>query len=475
MALLNTHFGIEHIRALMQGKRRIFFDGIGGVSMCSLAEICHRAGHTVSGYDRSPSPITRALEEMGIAVYYEAKEEHVANADLLVYTLAMPDDNPEYVYAGSHDIPRISRADFLGYIMSGYTHRLGIAGTHGKSTTTGMVSAILCAAGVEPTVFNGAMMKESASYNIIGKNEFFAFEACEYMDSFLDFSPTSAVVLNVELDHVDYFPSLARIKESFARFMALTGEGGTAVVNANDADAMDAARNYAGHLITFGHDNRAADYTTEGLTTEHGLPVFTILYRGAPLAHIQLKVPGLHNVNDALAACAVCHAAGICPTAVEAGLNGYTGVARRMEKLLRTARGTDVYTDYAHHPTEIKTTLEGACGLGYRRVKVIFQPHTFSRTHELFDDFVAAFADSPADEVILTDIYPARETNVYGVSSDGLAEAIRGRGKACTVIHGIPDAALYGDEQTGENDLLLIMGAGDIIKAADTLRALYGE
>ncbi len=474
MALPNTHFGIEHIASLMQGKHHIFFDGIGGVSMCSLAEICKRAGHVVSGYDRSPSPITRALEALGITIYYEAKAENAAGADLLVYTLAMPADSPEYVYAAEQGIPRISRADFLGYIMSGYTHRLGIAGTHGKSTTTGMVSHILCAAGVEPTVFNGAMMKDSDSYNIIGKNEFFAFEACEYMDSFLDFSPTSAVVLNVELDHVDYFPSLERIKESFADFMALTGETGTAVVNANDPNSMDAAKNYRGRLITFGHDNPNADYTTADFTTEHGLPSFTILYKGAPLARIRLKVPGLHNVNDALAACAVCHAAGICPSAVEEGLNTYEGVARRMEKILRTSRGTDVYTDYAHHPTEIKTTLDGACGLGYAHVKVIFQPHTFSRTHELFGDFVSAFAESDADEIILTDIYPARETNIYGVSSDGLAAAIQAKGKRCTVIHAIPEAAIYGDDRSADGDMLLIMGAGDIIKAADKLRERYG-
>ena len=473
MALPNTHFGVEHISSLMQGKKHIFFDGIGGVSMCSLAEICRRAGHDVSGYDRSPSPITAALEEAGIRVFYEAKGENTAGADLLVYTLAMPADDPAYVYAGEHGIPRISRADFLGYLMSGYTHRLGIAGTHGKSTTTGMVSRILTAAGVDPTVLNGAMMKESSSYSIIGSSNYFAFEACEYMDSFLDFTPTSAVILNVELDHVDYFPSLDRIKESFARFMDLTGEDGTAVINADDENSVDAAKNYRGHLVTFGNRNTEADYTAAELHTEHGFPAFSIRYRGTPLAEIRLRVPGIHNVSDALAACAVCHSAGIPASAVEEGLNAYEGVCRRMEKILTTPTGTDVYTDYAHHPTEIRTTLAGACGLGYSKVRVVFQPHTFSRTHELFDDFVSAFAESDADEIILCDIYPARETNIYGVSSDKLCEAIRAKGKACTVIHGIPEAAVYADNQTGTGDLVLIMGAGDIIKAAEKIKEIY--
>ncbi len=473
MALPNTHFGVQYIASLMEGKKHIFFDGIGGVSMCSLAEICKRAGHTVSGFDRSPSPITHSLSDMGITVFYEAKGENAAGADILVYTLAMPADSPAYVYAKEHDIPCISRADFLGYIMSGYTHRLGIAGTHGKSTTTGMVAHILTEAGVDPTVFNGAMMKDSASYNVIGKNEFFAFEACEYMDSFLDFSPTAAVILNVELDHVDYFPSLERIKESFGAFMALTGENGLAVVNGDDENSLDAAKGYKGRLVTFGHRNPHADYTASDLSVEEGHPVFSILYKGEVLAKIRLRVPGLHSVSDALAACAVCHSVGIAGTAIERGLNSYEGIGRRMEKILTTPKETDVYTDYAHHPTEIRTTLSGACGLGYRKVKVIFQPHTFSRTHELFDDFAAAFAESAADEIILCDIYPARETNIYGVSSDRLADAVSQKGKNCTVIHSIPDAAVYADEQTGKGDMILIMGAGDIIKAADRLKEMY--
>ncbi len=473
MALPNTHFGVQHIASLMKGTKHVFFDGIGGVSMCSLAQICKKAGHTVSGFDRTPSPITADLEAKGITVYYDAKEENAAGADVLVYTLAMPADSPAYVYAKEHDIPCISRADFLGYIMSGYTRRLGIAGTHGKSSTTGMVSHILVSAGVDPTVFNGALMKDSGSYNVIGGKEFFAFEACEYMDSFLDFTPTSAVILNVELDHVDYFPSLEKIKESFAKFMALTGEDGCAVVNGDDPNSLDAAKGYRGRLITYGIENTTADYTASDVTTEGGLPVFTILYKGTVLAKIRLRVPGIHNISNALAACAVCHWAGIPADAVELGLNTYEGVGRRMEKILTTPAGADVYTDYAHHPTEIRTTLAGACGLGHRKEKVIFQPHTFSRTHELADDFAAAFAESDADEIILCDIYPARETNIYGVSSDQLADAIRERGKKCTVIPEMTTAAITADAASGEGDMILIMGAGDVIKGADQLRKMY--
>lgn len=472
MALPNTHFGVEAISALMQGKKHIFFDGVGGVSMGSLAELCQKAGHDVSGYDRSPSEITRSLEAKGVRVFYEAGEENMRGIDILVYTLAMPADSPEYVYAGAHGIPRISRADFLGYLMSGYARRLGVAGTHGKSTATGMISRILRAADAEPTVFNGAMMKESSSYSVIGKNDFFVFEACEYMDSFLDFSPTSAVVLNVELDHVDYFSSLAQIRESFARFMALTGESGAAIVNADDPDAMRAAEGYAGRLLTFGR-SADADYTAENLTVQRGLPSFTVLERGRPIAKIQLRIPGLHNVSNALAACAVCRDAGVPAAAVEEGLNAYEGICRRMDKILTTDAGADVYTDYAHHPTEIRSTLAGACALGYRKVRAIFQPHTFSRTRELFDGFVSAFAESDAEEIVFCDIYPARETNIYGVSSDELCAAVAAKGKKCVVVRRPVDAALYADGLSRDGDMILVMGAGDVIQAADALLALY--
>lgn len=330
-------------------------------------------------------------------------------------------------------------------------------------------------------------MKESGSYNIIGKKDYFVFEACEYMDSFLDFSPTSALVLNIEHDHVDYFASIEQVKESFLKFMLLAGEqGGMAVVNLNDKNSVDAASGYKGKLVTFAVDNKPvygvtensssqADYIAQNITVSGGYPSFEIVHKGKAIANIKLKVPGVHSVSDALAACSVCHSIGISSEAIEIGLNSYEGICRRMEKVLTTPSKTDIFTDYAHHPTEIKTTLNGACGLGYNKVKVIFQPHTFSRTKELFDDFVLAFAESAADEVILCDIYPARETNVYGITSDMLCDKISERGKKCTVIHSIPDAAVYADNNTGDNDMILIMGAGDVIKAADKIKEMYSN
>lgn len=470
MALPNTHFGPDAIGALLDGKKNLFFDGIGGISMNSLAHISVLRGHHVSGYDRSPSPITRRLEQAGITVYYEADAVHMQNCDALIYTVAMGDDNPEYRYAGVHEIPRISRADYLGYIMSGYRERIGVSGTHGKSTTTGMVARILSYAGTDPTVFNGAEMKETGTVDRIGGDTYFAFEACEYMDSFLDFCPTIAIVLNIELDHVDYFPSLDAIKKSFHEFMSKTGKTGYAIVNANDPDCLEAAQGYTGNLITFGNRNPLADYWSTDITTDHGRASFAVMHGQEKLAEVHLQIPGKHNISDALAAFAACHICGLDPQVIAEGLGAYEGICRRMDHIGETANGAAVYTDYAHHPTEIEATLSGAAAMGYSRMTVCFQPHTYSRTSQLFGDFVRSLGDSAADEIVLCDIYAARETNTYGVTSEQLADALSAKGKSCRVIHDFAEAAQYCTDVTPADGMVLIMGAGDVIKVGDAIK-----
>lgn len=469
MALPNTHFGAEYIDDLLRGKRNIFFDGIGGVSMNALAHITCLRGHRVSGYDRTQTDITRKLEDMGVTVYYEADGEHMRDCDALVYTVAMPENNPEYVYAGEHGIPRISRADYLGYLMTGFKNRIGISGTHGKSTTTGMVSRILTHSLANPTVFNGAAMKESGTVDIIGGHEFFAFEACEYMDSFLDFYPSVAVVLNIELDHLDYFKSIEQIIESFGRFMNRTGRDGYAVVNHTDENCMKAAKGYVGHLVTFGRNDPTADFYSANETEINGYPVFDIMHGGESIAHVSLAVPGEHLISDALAAFAAAYVCGIPAEKAASGLSLYEGICRRMEKLCRTSSGAVLYTDYAHHPTEISATLRAARKICKGRLNLVFQPHTFSRTAELFDEFVNAFSTCDADEIILCDIYPARETNVYGVTSSMLAEKIVSAGKKCRVIPTFEDVAAYANEISAENDMILVMGAGDVIRVAELI------
>lgn len=470
MALPNTHFGPAGIKSILAGKSNLFFAGIGGVSMNSLAHISHLRGYKVSGYDRSPSALTKKLEDIGIVVYFESDESHMEGIDALIYTVAMPENNPEYAYAKKNGIPVISRADYLGFIMSDYTHRIGISGTHGKSTTTGMIARIMSYAKADPTVLCGAPLIETGTVDIIGGHEYFAFEACEYMDSFLDFYPTIAVVLNIELDHIDYFPSIDAIRESFVKFMNITGEDGYAVINADDENCLIAVRKYAGNCVTFARNNHEAMYFSENETFSDGYPEFDVVSRDGSSTHVKLSVPGEHNISNALASFAACALCGIPFTKVAEGLESYKGVSRRMEKICRTSDGAEVYSDYAHHPTEIAVTLSGAEKLCRGKLHVIFQPHTFSRTHELFDDFVKAFAESDADEITLIDIYPAREENIYGITSSMLSEKLSSLGKKSHTAASFADAAEYAVSSASDSDMIIVMGAGDVIRVAEIIK-----
>lgn len=472
MALPNTHLGPDKIKQMLDGRKNLFFAGIGGVSMNSLAHISHLRGFSVSGYDRSPSPITRHLEEMGITVYYESDEAHVHDCDALIYTVAMPESNPEYAYAKANGIPLISRADFLGYLMTGYEHRIGISGTHGKSTTTGMTARILSHAKADPTVLGGAALKETGSPDMIGGHELFVFEACEYMDSFLDFYPTIAVVLNIELDHLDYFHSIEQMRGSFTKFMGIAD---TAVVNLDDENCRIAVKNYGGNVVTFGRNNPKADFSSANENLTGGFASFDVVSRGEVIAHVNLHVPGEHSIYDALASFASCTVVGIPADVIADGLETFDGIARRMEKICKTKKGAEVYTDYAHHPTEIATTLTGARKMCKGKLNIVFQPHTYSRTAELFDDFVSAFSSSEADEIVLCDIYAARETNVYGVSSAQICEKITANGKSCAVAADFADAAKKINELSCEDDVVIVMGAGDVLTVAEILEAEYAE
>jgi len=470
MALENTHFGAQRNAAMLDGKKHIYFAGIGGVSMSSLAHISHLRGYHVSGYDRSPSVLTAQLEKLGITIHYENDPAHVAEADMLVYTVAIPASLPEYAEAQRRGIPVVSRADYLGYIMSGYETRIGICGMHGKSTTTSMMERVFRLCGADPTVSCGAPLKDAdGRCDRIGGEKFFIFEACEYMDSFLDFYPTQAIVLNIEMDHPDYFHSLAQIEESFSHFMERTGENGRVFLNAGDANVLEAARDYKGQIITFGVECPQADYSAEDIKFSHGMPSFTVRRRGENLCRVQMSVPGAHNICDALATAAAAIENGIAPADAAEALHSFDGAGRRMDFRGKMSTGAAVYDDYAHHPTEIATTLNGAAGMDHRKLWCVFQPHTYSRLKELFDDFVSVLASDAADEVIITDIYSARETDTLGMSSELLAESVRKKGGKCRAALDFASAAEILKAESGEDDLILVMGAGDVIRLSAML------
>ena len=461
MSVENTHFGAARIGEWMKQCKSVYFIGIGGINMSSLAHITHNMGYKVGGSDRTRTELTRRLEDRGIAVNYCHSRDNACGFDAFVYTVAIAADNPEYVYARELGLPCISRADYLGYIMTQYKRRVGISGMHGKSTCTSMCAEILIECGSDPTVLSGAELPAMNGAYCVGESDNFVFEACEYMDSFLDFNPTVAAILNIEMDHVDYFSSLEQIKRSFAKYASLTGDDGYAVYNADDKNVEDALKDYCGHRVTFGIENENARLRAINITQICGRYSFDMLHDGEHLCHVRLMVTGYYNIYNALAAAACCMLCGISPEDISRGLEGFCGACRRME-YKGSVNGAEVYDDYGHHPTEIAATLKGAQELAEGRLFCVYQPHTYSRTAALLDQFASAF--DVCDRVIFADIYAAREKNTYGVSSALLSERV---GEKSCFAESFEDVAHLLKKELCRGDVAVVMGAGDIYKVFD--------
>ena len=460
MSLENTHFGAAGIAALLRGKRRLWFIGIGGVHMSLMAEMAAARGYAVSGSDRCAGAGTERLREAGIAVSFGHRAERVLGMDAVIYTLALSRDNPEYAAAVHLGIPVISRADFLSFLMQEYPFRIGVSGCHGKSTVTAMLAEILTAAGRDPAVFCGAPLRHPATG--VPSGDVCVFEACEYEDSFLCLSPTLSVILNVELDHVDYFPSVEGVQQSFGVFAALPGAGGTVLVNAECQRAMACTESTLAQRVTFGVN--VGDFHARDVKFVQGTPVFEpVLPDGTALPPLALRVCGRHNLSNAMAAFAAAMLCGVSPRVAATALAGFRGAGRRMEYrgLLRGAR---LFDDYAHHPTEIAATLRTAREMaGSGRVFAVFQSHTYSRTAAFFAEICEALR--LADHVLIADIYAARETNRLGMSAEVLATGVGDRADA---PGSLADIARVLERELGSGDLAVVMGAGDIDR-------LFGE
>ena len=463
MALENTHYGHARIGEMLKDCHSIFFIGIGGISMSSLAQISLSLGYTVGGSDRSENAQTLHLKEKGIPVFGSHDAKNIEDFDAVVYTVAIGADNPEYLAAKAAGKPLLSRADYLGYLMVSYRHRIGVAGMHGKSSCTAMCAQIFLSA-TDATVLCGAELPllGGSTCCIGGEQEHFVFEACEYMDSFLDFNPTLAVVLNMGMDHPDYFKSLEQVHVSFLAYARRTGKGGTVLYNADDAESVLALREFEGCHVTFGIE-KEADYSARNISHKNGVTSFEFWGGEECLCNIRLHVFGLHNVYNALAAAAAASLCGISPDLIVKSLGEFVGAKRRMERK-GILNGAVVYDDYGHHPVEINATLAGAKEMGYNRILCAYQPHTYSRTAKLFDEFVQAFGS--ADRVYFADIYAAREQNVFGISSADLAKRIGTAAEYCGSFEQVA-RALKRDAKEG--DLVIVMGAGDIYKVYDLL------
>ena len=418
----------ERIVIVMTGFENYLFSGkkghligIGGVSMSPLAEVLFGMGLEISGSDTSESEKTAHLRSLGIKISIGHSAENIAqDTDFVVRTAAVHDENPEIVAAKERAIPVFERTQAWGAIMRDYKNALCIAGTHGKTTTTSMSTHILMAAQRDPTVMIGGTLPLLQAGHRVGGGDTIVLESCEYYNSFHSFSPTIAVVLNVEADHLDFFKDLEDVKASFRKFASLVPDDGFIIANMDDENTMDALRPLNRSLITFGLTDKA-DVYAENIERKGAQTEFNIMHKGELFTHVSLRVPGLHNVKNALAATAAAICLGIDPTAVTYGLAGFTGAGRRFE-FKGKYNGADVYDDYAHHPGELKALLNAVEPLGYKRTIVVFQPHTYSRTKALFNDFIEQLRRP--DIAYLAEIYAAREQNTFGISSADLANNI---------------------------------------------------
>ena len=456
MATQNSGFGQARLSELLAGVRRVFFIGVGGVHMSTLALMTHWRGLFAAGSDRAENENTARVRRAGIPVFIGHDAAHLAGFDAVVYTLAVGPENPEYAAAAAAGLPLISRAEYLAYLMSPYPCRIGVAGSHGKSTVTAWLTEIFHLARRSPTAVCGAVMRRYRAPFTLGTGRDFIFEACEYQRSFLAFHPTLAVLLNAAYDHVDAYPDPAALQEAFTRYLALPGEGGRVLVGADDEAALKAAGS-AVNVSTFGL-SETADYHPLDLTFDRGRGRFLLATPDGILGRATLSVPGAHNVKNALAAAAAAHLSGVDDAAVLSGLSGFSGAARRMEYRGQWG-GARLFDDYAHHPDEIAAALSTARQLagGAGRLFAVFQSHTYSRTAAFFDPIAASLR--LADRVFVTDIYPARETETLGMSGEKLAAAV---GEKATYAGDLAAVAAAVKRELSQGDLLLVMGAGDV-------------
>ena len=432
--------------------------GIGGISMSALASMLLHFGYKVTGSDRKKSDLTDELEAKGVKISTDQSAGDIGHPNLVCYTAAIAADNPELVTAHNAGIPTIERAELLGALMELYKYPIAVAGTHGKTTTTSMLALVLLAANTDPTILVGGELPQIGGNYRIGKKDYLPFEACEYVESFLHFKPYMSIITNVEEDHLDYFSGLKHIISSFQKFARLTSPFGCIIVCSDDKNVCKVVQNADKKVIRYAIDDKNADYTAENITfdgNDHAR--FDVMRGGDKLVEIKLNVPGRHNVLNALAVTAAADFLGIDMSAVASGLSQFGGTKRRFEHI-GEINGCEIIDDYAHHPTEIKATLTSAKDMDKKRVWVVFQPHTYSRTKAFLDEFAKVLAI--ADKVMICDVYPAREKYDGTIHSCDLAAKIPG----AVYMNDKGAAERYIRENVKCGDMLITMGAGDVYK-----------
>ena len=445
----------------------VYFVGIGGVSMGGLAELLADAGFTVSGSDRSRSALTDLLSSKGIKVFYGQRAENMTGPiDCVVFTSAIRPDNPEYMAAHERNLPCLTRGQLMGQIMKHYDMPIGISGTHGKTNTTSMASEILMHANLDPTLSIGGILKDIGGNMRIGKSGYFLTEACEYTNSFLDFAPKVGIILNIGEDHLDFFKDLADIRHSFRRFAMLLPKDGCLIINGEIENLSELTDGLSCRVITFGGDSSSDYYPSDLQYDALGNPSFLLHGPNRQERSFSLQVPGEHNVYNAMAAIALADLLAVNDAVIMEALRAYTGTDRRFE-YKGSVGGVAVIDDYAHHPAEITATLKAAAHYPHRKLWCVFQPHTYSRTKAFLKEF--ALSLSLADHVVLAEIYPARETDDLGMSSALLQQELAALGKDCHYFPTFDEIENFLLENCINGDMLITMGAGDVVKIGETL------
>ena len=445
----------------------VHFIGIGGISMSGLAEILLEKGFTISGSDSKESDLTDILTSKGATIFYGQKAENIIpGIQLVVYTAAIHEDNPEFAEAKAQQLPMLSRAQLLGQIMDNYEKSIAVAGTHGKTTTTSMISEILMAAKADPTISVGGILPSIGGNLRVGASSVFVSEACEYTNSFLNFRPKYSIILNVEAEHLDFFKDLDDIRHSFRKFAGNTLADGATIINGEISNYEELTHNLPQEIITYGFDSSFDFYATDVTYNEKACPAFTVMHHDKKVADIQLSVPGRHNASNALAAVALAVTMGLDTDAIVRGLDAFGGANRRFQ-YKGTVDGVTVIDDYAHHPTEIRATLSAAENYPHQRLVLVFQPHTYSRTKAFLDDFADVL--SMADVVVLADIFAAREQNTYGVNSKDILSRLKAKGTEAYYFPSFEEIEKFLLKKCVNGDLLITMGAGNVVEIGEAL------
>lgn len=452
--------------------KKLHFIGIGGVSMSALAEYLLSHGYRVSGSDSKMSERTENLRAKGAEIFYEHKSENLKDADIVVYTDAISMDNEELKTAIRKKLDLADRAEFLGYVMKNFKFSIAVSGTHGKTSTTSMITEVIYEDESNPTIMLGGNLDKIHGNIKIGENNLFLTEACEYKGNIKKYFPSLAIILNIDEDHLDYFDSIDHIINTFEDYAENLTEEDFILINSDDENSRTLRNRTKAKVYTFGID-KISDYSAKNVTfVDGGFPKFDVYYKHKMLAEIKLKVMGKHNVYNALAAFAACHLYELDPKTIAEKISDYTGVHRRLE-YKGSLNGIDIIDDYAHHPTEIKSTLGAIRNKYANNIYCIFQPHTFTRTKLLLNSFAESFED--ADRIIIPDIYAAREKDYGDIHSRMLIDAIIKNGKKAIYLGTFEEVKKYLINNAKPGDCIVTMGAGDVYEIGEDLLEEYGS